>query len=308
MRQRGVALITVLGLMAVSLLLISSILLHQHTQLQHQFSYERRIQAEELAKIVMSEVLLAIRQLPHATQLSEYDLATLNIDKNKIPDTGFTWQLDVSDAQGYLNLNDLSLAPDHSMIAHLFENKLAGVDRADRHQLADWMDQDDTPRVQGNEFQFYHAAGLKPANRDLIHCSEALQVTQWDIETWRQMQDYVRCLPKGTPLNINSANVSVLSLLFPNTNAEQIRAQRDSLGGYKTVAELLSNPIVAGSPPLSGALSVTTQYIEITLIISDSDDTEDRWQRPNLWFYSLINIEQGRFKVIQRIRPDVGII
>lgn len=184
----------------------------------------------------------------------------------------------IEDLQGRFNLNDLvdnegRVVParveqlDRLLVALQLEADIGPA-------VVDWIDADLDPQPGGAESSDYllrtppHVA----ANLPMADPSELRQVRGVTAEVYEALLPHVSTLPRGTPLNVNTATVPVLMSLAPDLTAADAGAIRDGAGeeGYQSVEEFLAHESLAGlDPPLDGAgLGVGSNYFLLLAEVS----------------------------------------
>lgn len=132
--------------------------------------------------------------------------------------------------------------------------------------IADWIDPDPDPQFpDGAEDSDY--AVLNPpylaANHPFLDASELRLLKDLDREAYAKLAPVVCALPPGTPLNVNTAQTSVLAALSEEglkpADFERLSKDRPA-EGYKTVDEFLNAAKLTVDAPIKALLSVDSQY------------------------------------------------
>lgn len=143
----------------------------------------------------------------------------------------------VSDEQARLNLNNVvrngQVSPPDVLI---YEKLLTQLQLPPQlaAALADWLDVDDAPAVEGAEDDYYLSLNppYRAANRELTDIDNLLRVRGYTPEIVERLRPYVSALPGYNPLNINTASALVISAVlhdFPASEIQQIVADRDRI-------------------------------------------------------------------------------
>lgn len=121
--------------------------------------------------------------------------------------------------------------------------------------LADWLDADDEVSPGGAEDAHYQAQNppYRAANRELDDVDELLRVRGFDAAIVERLRPYVAALPGYNPVNINTADATVLSAVlhdFPSSEIQQIVAERKRVPYVDTgdFRKRLSTPDLANLP------------------------------------------------------------
>ncbi len=234
-RQRGIAFIVVLWLLALLAILLGSFALlsrSEHMQARHFHDATRaRYLAEAgiaLAAHGLSVPDPAERWLPDGRQYTAtYDDAELEIR--------------IVDESGKLDIN----AADLTLLTAFFEAQGLEVDAAAALAAAivDWRDPDELLTPNGAELDDYEAAGLTygPANAPFTLLTELQQVLGMDYELFSRVEPYLTVLTGLSVPNMGFAQAPVLQIL-PGIDpglAQQIIEMRHAF-----------DPLTGGAPPL----------------------------------------------------------
>jgi len=251
-RQRGVALILVLGMVALiagwaaTAAYEDMIGLRRAENLTH--SVRAMLAAEsgvELAKLVLVQ----------------------DVDEGKTDDLTETWASttppfpiddgmiigSITDANRFFNLNDLvddagKAKPDSVAIAKRLFVALE-LDGSLVDALVDWMDKDDLPFGGGGvEKDGYFDRPYHIKNGRLDRLEELRMVLGFDRKVFTKLKKFVVVRPPlgggKTPININTASAEVLAAIFPNMSeqsAAQVVADRENTP-FADTASLVNAP------------------------------------------------------------------
>lgn len=275
LRQRGVALLTALLVVALATVAAVAMVARQEVDIRRT---ENLLDADQIRFY-----LYGIEGW--AGKILEQDRKDNNID-----DLGEAWatqmppvpvangQLSghIEDAQGLFNLNDLVDGDTVSAVdLQRFRRLLAGLNLQPSlaDAVVDWIDSDLTPTVpDGAEDTYY--LGLTPAyrtaNRPLADASELLEIKGFEAVTYRTLAPYVIALPKHTAINLNTAPAPVIMALADGITldeAKQFVAGRPPKG-YASVGAALQAPALSGHTINSSGLGVASSYFVIMSDIS----------------------------------------
>jgi general secretion pathway protein K len=266
-RQRGVALITALLVVALAAAAAAAMATRQQIDvrrtanlLHSEQAYAYVLGAESWARVVL-----------------ERDAAESQVDKldedwaTQIPASiveGGTVAGRIIDMQGRFNLN--SLAPGgvaEPAAIERYKRLLRLLDLEDTlaDPLVDWIDADINARFpDGAEDETYLLLqpAYRVANRPLVSVSELRLVKGYESEVVARLQPFVTALPEATPVNINTASAEVLAALAANlsvSDGEALIEARDK-EGYTDAAGFLREPVFAGQAVDGDAVSVNSQW------------------------------------------------
>ncbi|MBU3057171.1 type II secretion system minor pseudopilin GspK [Pseudomonas indica] len=304
--QRGVALITVLLVVAIVTVVCAGLIARQQlairstsNQMQARQAWHYALGGEALAQAILSRDLKAPGSNPqqpvdHLREAWAKPLPVFPIDQGEIA-------VRIEDPTGRFNLNNLVQQrqlnqPAYQQFQRLL--MLLGLQPGYADRLVDWLDADQEPRgEQGAEDNQYLLLDppYRTANRELTDVSELrLLLGMSDLE-FRRLAPYVTALPAGTALNVNTASAMVLATLVnppnPSVGEELVAGRREE--GYRDLNAFISQPALAGAGQQNQKLSVGSNYF---LAISEVR-VADRKQV----LVSLLQRENtGRIRVLQR--------
>jgi general secretion pathway protein K len=301
-RQRGVALITALLVVAVAGVLAVELIWQTNLDVQRtegllswdqakQFGYG----AEDYAATAIQQVFDQQDREAAYSRKSETELCykgrsfSLPLADEAAAEGGMSGG--ICDLQGRFNLNNLVVAargPNYGkkdeLVVKQFKRLLAAVDELDDtielhpddidqivDSTVDWIDADTVPGFHGAEDGEYTSRDppYQAANFWFTSTSELLAVKGMTAEIYEALRPYIAALPLGathTAINVNTASVPVFMSLGDDitaTNAEQWIA--DSLDEPFENSTQFTNFIDAAVVPYIG---VTTSYFGLQGTIS----------------------------------------
>jgi general secretion pathway protein K len=210
----------------------------------------------------------------------------------------------ISDAQGRFNINNLRAAGDRvsaNALARL-ERLLAAVDIEPRvaQAIVDWIDADsETIYPRGAEDDFY--AGRQPpyraANATVATASELRLVRGIDDAAWAALAPHVTALPSKTPINVNTATPVVLEAAVDGLDSEAARTLHEAAGEepFTSVAEFREHPLLDGLDVSPEGLAVGSHHFRVRV------DVEMGPLRYTLYSW-LGRDDEGRSRVLRRAR------
>lgn len=272
-RQRGVALITAVLIVALAAIAATAIALSGDAALHRAAILQETERAWWYADGVQSWVRSILERDAEET---EFDALTEQwaqpIDYLPLEEGFVSGQ--IIDQQGLFNLNNLgdSDAEDRQRHAEQFERligQLGDVDPFIGKQLApaiiDWIDQDlDPTPYDGAEDDEYlrHDVPYRTANRLFSSVSELMLVRGMTPELYRALAPYLTALPYvGTPINVNTAPEPVLRALVVEPSAEFEAFLRDRFEEpAEGIGDLTSSGAFGARDAPSDDLSVSSNY------------------------------------------------
>ena len=219
-RERGVALLTAILVVAVGTILATNLLwlgtLDQRRTaalLASDQGYQYVLAAEGWVGTILQQDL---EESPDSDHLGEFWAAEIE----PLPIEGGFIYGQVFDQQGLFNLNNLVTVQgeeDELMVAQFerllnlleLEPTLAGA-------VVDWLDPDIEPRFPyGGEDDAYARTDpqYRVANGMITTPSELMAINGFEPEIFERLEPYVTALPTGTRLNVNTASDVVLASL-----------------------------------------------------------------------------------------------
>lgn len=215
----------------------------------------------------------------------------------------------VIDLQGRFNINNLAGA-NNQQARQQFERLLQLVgDEIDpltartlTQSIRDWLDPDIRPtRPYGAEDVFY--LGLTPAyrtgNQLMVSPSALRAVRGMSAELYHALAPYITALPESTPINVNTAAPVVLASLADGLSLEAAKAlvEKRQQSPWQTTEDFLQEPQLAGlgDSVTNAEISVSSHYFGASGTVALG--------RARLDFYSvLVRGDDGRTQVLRHSR------
>lgn len=276
MRQRGVALITAIVLVAIATVLAVHIGTRAALDLRRTAGLIALDQGWHVAlgaEAWAAEVLRDDREDSETDHLAErwaQPLPPLPVDGGDVRGA-------LEDMQGRFNLNNL-VSGDGTVnefaIARL-ERLLAnvGADRRWARVMADWLDTDTVPGFpEGAEDGAYLSQNppYRAANGPVTTTSELMALPGMTLEEFQRIRPYVAALPVGTTINICTAAAPVLASLVEGGtdfgDAESLKSNRGD-GCFPTMADLQATLDPAQYQALQPAISETSNWFRAVTVV-----------------------------------------
>jgi len=264
-RQRGVALITAVLVVAIAAVIATSMMSRQNFDTQRTANVIHRDQA--IAYALGSEYWAGVElnkdakqnNIDHLQEIWAYDLPPLPIDGGYINGK-------LEDLQGRFNLN--------SVLDPLQAERFARLCRAINVEpdfipaLQDWIDDDTEVREDGAEDEGYTLLDppYRAANRPLAETSELLLVRGVSVQDYNTLAFFVTALPGNATINVNTASPLLLQSLTGDValaEVERIIAVR-SAKPYEDIDEFVADEAFAGKAISEEYLTVSSQYFLLT--------------------------------------------
>ncbi|MGW8310062.1 MAG: type II secretion system minor pseudopilin GspK [Thiogranum sp.] len=295
--QRGVALVTALLVVAIATVAAVAMATRQQLDVRRTGSllhgeqaWAYVIGAENWAKVVLRR------------DANESRIDTLAEDWSTQPPVSFVEGGSIIgrliDMQGRFNVNNLVQGGAPNEAAITFYKRLLRrleLDEGLADALVDWIDADiDVRFPDGAEDEAYLLLDppYRAGNQPMADVSELRLVKGYDTDAVAKLLPHVVALPYPTPLNVNTADATLLSAVAENLSLTDGQNLVDARGdsGYESVAELEQESVLKDQPIASDQLDVKSDWF---LMVSEA------------------NIGQGRARLasrIQRSRNGVHVV
>ncbi|ABP77838.1 general secretion pathway protein K [Stutzerimonas stutzeri A1501] len=311
-RQRGVALITVLLVVAIVTVVSAAMMARQQlsiratsNQLQARQAWHYALGGEALAQAILARDLRTgatgepgasgeAAAVDHLLEPWAQPLPAFEIDQGEI-------LVRIEDMAGRFNLNDLlrDQQPNTAAVEQFRRLLLRlQISAPYAERLVDWLDPDQQPSGEfGAEDNAYLALDppYRNAGRRLHDLSELRLLLDMREEDFQRLAPYVAALPPNVPLNVNTASAMVLSSLSDNLSlgAAESLVELRRVAPFRNSAAFLAQPAMAGTTLQGTALAVGSQFFQAT--------SEVRLGDRRLALVSLLQREQdGSVRVLAR--------
>lgn len=291
MRQRGVALLTMLLIAALATVLVTTIIERQ-ARVQRELAGE--LQLDQIAQYNHGAALFAmaaLREDGRRGMLVDHPGEDWAQPFPPFPVPGGLILPALSDAQARFNLNSLVTGGSVNKSAQFFYRRLLSQlllppELAD--SLVDWLDADSRPlSAAGAEDDYYLRldAPYRTANRALSTFDELRLVRGYNRDILRTLSVYVTVLPSAaTKMNVNFISPGILESLVPGlapASAVELLKSRPT-DGWKSLAEFLDNPVFNGvsndvRAVLTVLLDVRSRYFELYTRVRFGDRERLQW-------------------------------
>ena len=256
-RQRGVALVLAMSVVALAAIAAAAMLASQSTWSRHAELSAEHAQAQALVRVGVDwarAVLGDDRRMSNVDHLGEpwaMRLPPVPVDNGELAGH-------IEDQQGALNLNNLArngaLSPTHAaQFRRLLE--ILGLPDTLAGSLAGW---------------------LRPADpaaaRPLIDVDELALVPGFDPAARARLRPYNTALPRFTSVNVNTASPEVLAAVVRDLSLDDARALADQRerAYFRTVAEFVAQ-LPAGATVESSDVGVASQCFLASVRVTFGD-------------------------------------
>lgn len=223
-RERGVALITVILVVALATSTAAFMAWQQQLEVWRVENLRDQAQASAIAHAAVdwARAILADDARDNNVDYLGENWATalkvLPVEQGQIAGG-------IADQQGLFNLNNLARGEeDIAVFRRLLGMLRLPMELADA--VADWVDANAEPRLPGGAEDTYYLSLEPPyraANRPLSGVDGLYRLKGFDRATVEKLRPFVTALPQPTPVNVNTAPPEVLAALFPELPLESAK-------------------------------------------------------------------------------------
>ena len=303
-QEKGVALITVMLILALATILAVSMSSRQQLDIHRSanvFNFEQAYQyvlgAESLGKQIL--------KLDHADDKGQKTDSLNDNWATVLPPfaiEGGQMTGQIEDLQARFNLNNLVLNDKpEKLYVERFKRLLRNLELNEdlSSVIIDWIDSNEEIGFSGAEDNEYlnQSPAYRAANQPMQDISELLLVKGIDFETYEKLRPYVCVLESGTEININTASAEILSSIVKDLTIEEAKSlieDRDK-EVYKDVAGFLEHPLLKQKKVKKDGLSVSTQYFQL--------NSTAQIERINVEYTTILHRDtDGRVMVLKRNR------
>ena len=265
-RQRGVAVLVAMLVVAIAALAASSFMFRSQVEWRRMENLTRADQAHWVLRAAEqwgASVLLEDTLHSSVDYLGEVWATRLP----PVEAEGYRVSGGMEDEQARYNLNNLVLNGqiDNMQLAifiRLLDILHLPEDLA--YAVADWEDTDDTPLNPSSAESAYYEGLSTPyraANHSLLNVNELLRVKGFDRNVLSALRPYVCALPTRTPINVNTASPEVLAALVEGLSSQQayaMVARRERI--YYRNSQDFQLALPEGMTAQGDMVSVSSQY------------------------------------------------
>lgn len=266
--QRGVALVTVLLIVAMATTVMAFMAQQQAFWQREMINGRDRAQASYIAQagVDWARAVLAddasSNQYDHAREMWAMRLPAIPVEGGEIQGV-------LEDQQGLFNLNNLvqngmTSAADVARFQRLLAT--LGLSQELAYALADWMDRDNLPASSGGAEDGYYLNLSKPyraANLPLYDLSELLWVRGFDAQIIQRLKGFVTVTSLSRArINVNFASAEVLSAVVDGLSLQLARqlVTRRKETPFKMVEEFMQQLPSGIGESSRGEISVSSEY------------------------------------------------
>jgi general secretion pathway protein K len=297
-RQRGVALITVMLIVAIATIAAVAIVDRQHLDIRR-----------------TGNLLFADQGLEHALGAEAWAAELLEKDarETEIDHLGEDWALPlqpteiagggirawITDLNGRINPNNLFVqgqidSSAQGRILRLFQ--AVGIPAEVLPALIDWMDADIQPTgATGAEDDYYTGLEVpyRTANGPLGSVTELRLLRGMEEDAYERLAPWLAALPGGTGINVNTATEGALLAIGLDQERAQAIIQARSDQPFSQTAEFTSHPALQGLQIDGARLEVSSRYF---LLRAEAEIGQVRFALLSVLYRN----EEGEVSVVSR--------
>jgi len=280
MKQSGVALITALLIVALVVIVATSLLEKQHlmmrrtaNHLQQEQAYLYALGAESWAM----KVLMRDRQQNNVDHLGE-------MWAKQLPPafiSGGQLNGKLNDEQSKFNLNNLLDSENKPSPENIqrFEKLLKKLNLPTNlvTQVLDWIDNDSTVQMGGAEDNEYalQIPSYRTGNMRFQSVEELRLLLNMKEEHFKTLLPHITVLPSITPINLNTTTEAILNSMIENLPeaAAKTLLEKANKGVYKTVDEFLKESALNNLKVDMKGLGVASDYFRLETIVNIGETT-----------------------------------
>ena len=277
-RQRGVAAITAILIVAVAASAAAMMLSQQSAMIDQTLMVTSRAQADlyaqaglDWARGVLTQDAKTTNQVDTLVEGWAQPIAALPVDRALVAGA-------IGDEQGKFNLNNVvngaaHSAPDIRMLGEILAHVGLPPELADA--VVDWIDADlDLAGNGGAENAYYQglARPYRPANRAMVQVEELYRVRGFDAPSVAKLRAHVTALPARTPVNVNTAGDVVLAALLgvPREKAAALLAERRAKP-FLDRNDFATRAALQGAGPVAADHDVKTAHFLVNVRVAQDD-------------------------------------
>lgn len=282
-RQRGVALITAVLIVALATILATQMgfdsALEQRRSLGMLYldqAFQVSLGAEAWAAKYLRDDQANSAQKDHLGERWATPIPPIPLEGGPIEGT---LEGQIEDLTGRFNLNNL-VNPEGSRNTEqvrVFQALLNLLELEPKWAdiIADWIDQDTQPNIpDGGEDSLYlsQAPPYRSANMPITSASEILAIPEFGLERYQRLAPYITALPVGTTVNVCTASGVLLDAMSNgivqfSTDVPGLAKAREQ-ECFPSLQEYQAGLDVAARGRLENRLSETTQYFGLRALVT----------------------------------------
>ena len=300
-QEKGVALITVMLILALATILAVSMSSRQQLDIHRSANV---INFEQAYQYILGAETWAGQFLKR--DLSDNNIDSLNDDWATVlpplPIEGGSMSGQIEDLQARFNINNLvQNGKSQKIYVDRFKQLLRNLELNEdlASVIVDWLDPNEQVGFLGAEDNEY--LNLSPAyrasNQAMEDVSELLLVKGMDIESYEKLRPFVCVLKSETSINVNTATAEILSSIVKDMSVEDAKEliKERNKDIFEKIEDFIQHPLLKQKKIKNEGLSVSSNYFQL--------NSTAQIERISVEYVSIIHRESGgSTSVIKRHR------
>ena len=268
-KERGVALITVMLILALATVLAVSMSSRQQLDIHRSaniINFEQAFQYVSGAESWGKQILKRDFE-DNKTDSFNDDWATV---LPPLPIEGGQMSGKIEDIQARFNINNLVLdGKPQKIYIDRFNRLLRNLELNEDLSavIIDWLDSNEETGFSGAEDNEYLnlSPAYRTANQAMSDVSELLLIKGIDFETYEKLRPFVCVLKSNTAINVNTASAEVLSSIVKDITLEDAKSLVEDRNKemYKKLDDFLQHPLLKQKKIESEGLNVSSNYFQL---------------------------------------------
>ena len=277
-RERGVAVVTAILVVAVAASTAAYMLSTQSATLNQTALVASRAQADLYAQAGLDWARGVLAEDARASAIDTtaegwaQPLAGLPVERAVVSGA-------ITDLQSRFNLNNVvkdgrRSDADVQILTRLVES--LGLDAGLAVAVLDWVDADSDLAGNGGAEDAYYLSLPRPhraANRPMAQVEELYAVRGFDAKAVAKLRPFVAAIPARVPVNANTASPEVLAAILPELSREEVRLLADSRRRqpFKDRADLKARAKKAAPSAIDNDLDVKSGHFLVQVAVAQDD-------------------------------------
>ena len=300
-KEKGVALITVMLILALATILATSMSSRQQLNIHRSaniFNFEQAYQYILGAESWATQILKRDKK-DNNTDSFEDDWAAV---LPPLPIEGGQMSGQLEDLQARFNINNLvQNGKPQKLFLERFNRLLRNlqIDEALSSVIVDWLDANEQIGFAGAEDNEYLnlSPAYRTANQAMEDVSELLLIKGFDFESYEKLRPYVCVIKSETAINVNTASAEVLSSIVKDMSLEDAKSLIEDRNKkvYEKVEDFLKHPLLTQKKVTKDGLTVSSDYFQL--------NSTAQIERINVEFTTVLQRESdGHVMILKRNR------
>ena len=269
LKMKGVALITVMLILALATILAVSMTSRQQLDIHRSaniFNFEQAFQYVLGAELWAKQILKRDRE-DNKTDSFKDDWAMV---LPALPVEGGQIKGQLEDLQARFNINNLvQEGKPQKLYIERFKRLLRNLELNEDLSLVlvDWMDSNEEVGFLGAEDNEYLnlSPAYRTANQSMEDVSELLLVKGVDYETYEKLRPFISVLKSNVAINVNTASAEVLSSIVKDITVEDAKSivEERKKETYSKLEDFLQHPLLKQKKINTEGLSVSSNHFQL---------------------------------------------